>query len=154
MSPHETAVDFHSSSVRTFRAFEATFNNFRYYTEMSCYMVPKEKPDQWICLQPPPNNFGFVDFENRFGQHRAHYNQMNFKRLITGKRPVCSRFSGFYDFFVPVLKAGKCIAFIVSGYFLKNVPTRKELERQWESWTGQICRLSSNSSRAPKQPVE
>jgi hypothetical protein len=61
------------------------------------------------------------------------------------KRSLCTRFSGFNDFFVPVLKAGKCIAFIVSGYFLKNVPTRRELELQWESWTGQ----NADFSRTP-----
>src|SRR5581483_7685782 len=82
------------------------------------------------------NHFGFVNYENRFGQNRAQYNQANFKKLVTGRRPVQTRFSGFYDYFVPVLSKGKCIAFITSGFFLKKIPTRRELERQWELWTG------------------
>ncbi len=129
---------FVSPTVQIFRAFEAIFNNFRYYTGMSCYLVPKDNPDQWICLQPSPKNFGINEYEDRFGPFldRARYNRMNFKRLIKGKRPICSRHSGFYDFYVPVLNAGKCIAFIVSGYFLKSVPARGELERQWKLWTG------------------
>ncbi len=38
---------------------------------------------------------------------------------------------------MPVLNGGKCVAFLVSGYFLKKIPTRRELDRQWESWSGQ-----------------
>lgn len=136
MNQGKSFPDFVSPRVQTFRAFEAIFNNCRYYSQMSCFLVTKDKPHQWLCLQPPLNNFGIVNFENRFGQDRGHYNQLNFKRLMTAKKTVCSRFSGFYNFFVPVLSAGKCIAFITSGFFLKSIPTRKELEHQWELWTG------------------
>lgn len=136
MSQENSLRGFISPTVQTFRTFEAIFNNFRYFAEMSCFLVTKEKPNQWLCLQPPIKSFGIVNYENRFQQDRFHYNQVNFKRLVTGKRTVCSRFSGFYDFFVPVLSKGKCIAFVTSGFFMKNIPTRKELELQWETWTG------------------
>ncbi len=129
---------FVSPTVQIFRAFEAIFNNFRYYTGMSCYLVPKDNPDQWICLQPSPNNYGINEFEDRFGPRldRAKYNQRNFKKAARSKRAVCSTHSGFFDFCVPVLNRGKCIGFIVSGYFTKKVADRGELERQWEIWTG------------------
>ena len=130
--------DFVSPTVQTFRAFEAIFNNFRYYTDMSCFLVTKDKPHQWLCLQPPLKSFGIVNFENRFGQDRDHYNQMNFKLLTQHKRPVCSRFSGFYNFFIPVLSRRKCTAFITSGFFMKTIPTRGELEQQWKLWTGKV----------------
>ncbi len=136
MSHDKLFRDFFSPTVQTFRAFEAIFNNFRYFTEMSCFLVTKDEPNQWLCLQPPLKSFGIVNYENRFGQDRNHYNQLSFKRLLQEKRPICSRFSGFYNFFVPVLSGGKCIAFITSGFFLKSIPTRKELEFQWKLWTG------------------
>jgi AraC-like DNA-binding protein len=138
MSRGKPFRDLVSPTVQTFRAFEAIFNNFRYYTDMSCFLVTKDKPNQWLCLQPPPKSFGIVNYENRFGQDRDHYNQANFKRLLTDKHPICSRFSGFHNFFVPVLCKGKCIAFITSGFFSKSIPTREELELQWKSWTGRF----------------
>jgi AraC-like DNA-binding protein len=130
---------FVSPTVQIFRAFEAIFNNFRYYTGMSCYLVPKDDSGQWLCLQPSPNNYGINEYEDRFGppQDRARYNQANFKRAAKEKRTICSRHSGFYDFCVPVLCGGKCIAFVASGYFHKALPTWGELERQWAIWTGQ-----------------
>ncbi len=127
-----------SPSVQIFRAFEAIFNNFRNYTGMSCYLIPNAKPTQWLCLQPPLNSFGIINFENRFGQDRNHYNQMNFKRLMTEKKSLCTSFSGFHDYFVPVLSEGNCVAFVTSGYSLKSIPTRKELERQWKLWSGKV----------------
>ncbi len=138
MSQGHSFGDFASPTVQTFRAFEAIFNNFRYYTEMSCFLVTKDKPNQWLCLQPPPKNFGIVNYENRFGQDHDHYNQINFRRLIADKRPVCTRFSGFYNYFVPVLSGGKCVAFITSGFSLKDIPKRRQLEQQWKSWTGKF----------------
>ncbi len=71
------------NSIRNYRAFDAIFNNFRYYTEMSCYLVPNEEPFQWFCLQPTQIQFGLRDYEDRFGlsDKRNLYNQANFKRM-------------------------------------------------------------------------
>lgn len=127
-----------SQSLQTLRAYEAIFNNFRFYTEMSCYLVPAEDPEEWICLQSDLKHFHIKEFEALFGKNeeRHRYNLEHFNQLARGKKPVCSVFSGFHNYFVPVLKSGKCIAFLTSGVFLKDVPTREELERQWEAWSG------------------
>jgi len=127
-----------SPSLQTLRAYEAIFNSFRFYTEMSCYLVPAESPEEWICLQSDLKHFHIKEFEALFGKNedRHRYNLEHFRRLAREKKPICSVFSGFYNYFVPVLKAGECIGYLTSGVFLRDVPTREELERQWESWSG------------------
>ena len=135
---HPMARNFDSFSLQTLRAHEAIFNNFRFYTETSCYLVPAENPEEWICLQSDLKHFHIKDFEALFGkdEDRHRHNLEQFGRLAREKRPIGSVFSGFHNLFVPVLKGGKCIAYLTSGVFLKSLPTREDLERQWESWSG------------------
>jgi len=126
--------------LHVLRALEAILNNLRFHTEMPCFIIPNDKSGQWIALNLDLRHIKIREYEERFGKtlEREKYNEENFNRLVRTHRPVRACFSGFNDWFVPVIRSGKCVAFINSGMFLREIPTRQDLERQWMSWTGQV----------------
>jgi len=124
--------------LRKFEIHYSVLNIFHHYTRLACYLVPEGQRDLWMHLVPFFHVDSPIDYETpgRDGLDRDAYNHRMFERVAQTLRTVCAERNGFYDFFVPVIRERRCIAFVVSGIVLKSVPDKESLMRRWEAWTG------------------
>jgi hypothetical protein len=49
--------------IETQKALESVFLPFRFFTGMSCYLVPADEWERWICLQPGPKHWTIKEFD-------------------------------------------------------------------------------------------
>jgi AraC-like DNA-binding protein len=118
----------------------AVINLFTDYLALPCYVVARDNPNLWYTLAAPssatePSPF---QFELYFGKKdvRVQYNQRCFEQAAQTKRGILEQHLGLWDYFVPVLQGGKCVAYIFSGSFLRSIPTAETITQQFAAMAG------------------
>lgn len=118
----------------------AIINLFTDYISLPCYVVSRQNPDLWYLLSAPrpatePSPF---QFELYFGKKevRLQYNHKCMDQAAQTKKGVLDQRAGLWDYFVPVIQNGKCVAYVVSGSFQRSIPTVESLSRQFTALAG------------------
>ncbi len=113
-------------------------NLFDNYIPLPGYLVPAGQEYFWYGLTPNPRGLHPFQFELYFGKkkQRHDYNRRCFQKAAKTGKAVLGCHQGLYDLFVPVVDKGKVIAFVVSGSFLKTLPSENWLTGQWKVLSG------------------
>lgn len=73
---------------------------------------------------------------------RAKYNNGCLELAAQTKKGVLAQHLGLWDYFVPVLKNGECVAYLFSGSFLRGIPTIESVTQQYVEMAGKSPALS------------
>jgi AraC-like DNA-binding protein len=122
----------------------AVINLFTDYLSLPCYVVSQDSPDLWYALSLPAVAPSPFQFEMYFGKKgiRTKYNRGCLELAAQTKKGVLAQHLGLWDYFVPVIKEGKCVAFVFSGSFLRSVPTLESVTQQYIAMAGKAPALS------------
>jgi hypothetical protein len=113
--------------------------SFEYFTGASCYLVPADQFQTWICLNSAPAHEEIKDIETHFGQFDWNdFNSRHCERVLNTRRHVVTERSGHWEYYVPMFRSGRVKAIIVSGVIYRSFPDRVGLEQQWKKWTGSL----------------
>ena len=76
---------------------------------------------------------------------RARYNQDQIRKVVLGKKTLCSDFDGFSSLFVPISRRGKVVGIFQCGLFLKKPPLKSEIIKRWKKGMGvEILRFDAD----------
>ncbi len=122
----------------------AVINLFTDYLSLPCYVVARDNPNLWYTLSLPSAETSPFQFEMFFGKKdvRAKYNQECFEEAAQTKKGVLAQHLGLWDYFVPVILGGKCVAYVFSGSFLRTIPTVESVTQQFISMAGKAPALA------------
>src|SRR5581483_212450 len=122
----------------------AVINLFTDYISLPCYVVDRRQPDLWYTLSAPAAETSPFQFELYFGKREARlqYNHKCFDQAAQTKKGVLDQRSGLWDYFVPVLQNGKCVAYVVSGSFQRPIPNFETLSKQFSLLAGKAPGLA------------
>jgi AraC-like DNA-binding protein len=124
-------------SEKTF-PFSELIEILDYYLDLDCWIIPVDEWDDWQCVRKYRRASWPLDYDHMYGkrENRLKFNIESFKKILKEKKTFCGTRNGLSDFFVPILKNGEVIGFLELGDFLKKVPTREMLLKQWKDLTG------------------
>ncbi len=113
-------------------------NFFSDYVSLPCFVVCREDLDTWYILGPSTDTLRPYHFETYYGKRKSRdkYFEESFMEAARTGQPFLGRHMGQYDFFIPVMRAGECVAFVMSGSFLKSVPTLDQLIHEFTEISG------------------
>lgn len=121
-------------------------NVFSDYLNLPCYVISKQNPELWysITAPPSPSEVTPFQFEIYFGKKdaRVQYNRKCFEQAAQTKKGILGEHAGLWDYTAPVIQGGKCVAFVVSGSFLRAIPTVDSITRQFTALAGKAPGLT------------
>src|SRR5579872_574018 len=122
----------------------AVMNVFTDYLSLPCYVIARQNPDLWYTLATPAAEPSPFQFELYFGKREARfqYNRRCFDQVTQTRRGVLEQYMGLWDYYAPVMQGGKCVAYVVSGSFLRSIPTAESLTRHFTAMAGKSPGLS------------
>lgn len=109
-----------------------------FFLDLECWIISTDSFDRWFEIRRHRRNDWPVDLDYFYGKmsERARYNEIQFKRVMDGKKTVCSTYNGLSSLSIPILRKGKVIGILQAGVFLRDIPTRGELLKHWKEMTG------------------
>lgn len=109
-----------------------------HYLDLDCWVVQTGQWDQWYEIRHHKREFWPIDYDHTYGkrEERYYFNNATFARVLKDKKTLCGTKNGLSAFFVPILEKGKVTGILQSGVFLREVPTRAALLRQWKELAG------------------
>ncbi len=122
----------------------AVINVFTDYISLPCYVISKQNLDLWYSLSTPSLEPSPFQFELFFGKREARFqhNQKCFEQADQTRKGVLEPYMGLWDYYAPVMQGGKCVAYVISGSFLRTIPNAETLARQFASMAGKAPGLS------------
>jgi AraC-like DNA-binding protein len=89
-------------------------------------------------------------FERQHGveDQRGGYDRRCIAQAFRTRKPVIGEYAGFFDLFVPVIRAGRVEQCLVSGSFLRAPPTSAEVMERWRAMTNEAGHLGDSEFAA------
>ncbi len=118
--------------------YNQIYNLFYTYLNLSCLYISAEASGIWRPLffsRRPLMPHYFEHYFNRTA-NRDRRNVEIFSRAAKEGRIVQGVHAGFWDCVAPVFEKGRCRGYLMSGPFLRKVPSAGELVLQWEMVSG------------------
>ncbi len=108
-----------------------------FYVDLNCAIIGPTLPSKWWTLNRRirPNSLYEVEKKYEQTEPRSRYLDASIHRAQMEKATVCGAYLGFRDLFVPILRKGKILGFLVAGAFADHEATRAELLECWGTLT-------------------
>jgi len=143
LMPDQPATPIPSWLLRVL-SHNSVINLFTDYISLPCYVVARDNLNLWYTLSLPTSDSSPFQFEMYFGKKeaRAKYNNGCLELAAQTQKGVLAQHLGLWDYFVPVMKEGACVAYLFSGSFLRGMPTIEMVTQQFIEMAGKAPAVS------------
>lgn len=121
--------------LEAYQSFKPVHEIMHFYVDLNVAIIGPTLPSKWWTLNRRIRTYSLYELEKRYQQAelRGPYLKACIQKAQRDKATVCGAYLGFRDLFVPILRRGKILGFLVAGAFADHEITRADVRACWGS---------------------